>query len=209
MQVSGAVKARHKGLDATAWFSRTRTISSIERPVVVAIASMAGSISRGRSNKYEPMGVMGPLLRGERRDLLGRPDVIGHPGFHRGRHPKRLVGAGSSTIAPVAMSTISFPSWAKSRGRFGRLAIPGVLHDTAGVRRTGRIQSDAPPSRARGWQRRSSSDGSVRRSATVMHIHSIEAIAVDIPLRKNFGGSTYAVLKRSTVITRMRTEGGL
>src|SRR5439155_711764 len=100
MQVSGAVKARHKGLDATAWFSRTRTISSIERPVVVAIASMAGSISRGRSNKYEPMGVMGPLLRGERRDLLGRLDVIGHPGFHRGRHPKRLVGAGSSTIAP-------------------------------------------------------------------------------------------------------------
>src|SRR5437667_9091962 len=66
----GAVKARHKGLAATAWFSRTRTISSIERPVVVAIASMAGSISLGRSNKYEPMGVMGPLLRGEHRDLL-------------------------------------------------------------------------------------------------------------------------------------------
>src|SRR5436309_1356610 len=42
-----------------------------------------------------------------------------------------------------------------------------------------------------------------------MRIHSIEAIAVDIPLGKNFGGSTYAVLKRSTVITRMRTEGGL
>ena len=93
MQVSGAVKARHKGLDATAWFSKTRTISSIERPVVVAIASMAGSISRGRSNKYEPLGVMGPLLRGERRDLLGRPDVIGHPGFHRGRHAERLVDA--------------------------------------------------------------------------------------------------------------------
>src|SRR5262245_27173012 len=43
----------------------------------------------------------------------------------------------------------------------------------------------------------------------VMRIHSIEAIAVDIPLSRNFGGSTYAVLKRSTVITRMRTEGGL
>ena len=42
-----------------------------------------------------------------------------------------------------------------------------------------------------------------------MRIHSIEAIAIDIPLRKNFGGSTYSVLKRSTVITRMRTEGGL
>lgn len=42
-----------------------------------------------------------------------------------------------------------------------------------------------------------------------MRIESVEAIAVDIPLRKNFGGSTYAVLKRSTVITRLRTDGGL
>ena len=42
-----------------------------------------------------------------------------------------------------------------------------------------------------------------------MRIHSIEATAIDIPLRRNFGGSTYAVLKRCTVITRMRTEGGL
>lgn len=42
-----------------------------------------------------------------------------------------------------------------------------------------------------------------------MRIHSIEAIAIDIPLTKNFGGSTYSVLKRSTVITRLRTEGGL
>src|SRR3989475_437467 len=49
----------------------------------------------------------------------------------------------------------------------------------------------------------------VRRSPLSMRIHNIEAIAVDIPLGKNFGGSTYAVLKRSTVITRMRTEGGL
>jgi D-arabinonate dehydratase len=42
-----------------------------------------------------------------------------------------------------------------------------------------------------------------------MHISSIETIAIDIPLRKNFGGSTYAVLKRSTVITRLRTQSGL
>jgi D-galactarolactone cycloisomerase len=45
--------------------------------------------------------------------------------------------------------------------------------------------------------------------ATDMRIHSVEALAVDIPLTRNFGGSTYAVLKRSTVITRMRTESGL
>jgi len=42
-----------------------------------------------------------------------------------------------------------------------------------------------------------------------MRIHSIEAIAVDIPLARNFGGSTYAVSKRSTLITRLRTESGL
>ncbi len=42
-----------------------------------------------------------------------------------------------------------------------------------------------------------------------MRIHGIEAIAIDVPLRRNFGGSTYAVLKRCTVVTRMRTEGGL
>ena len=39
-----------------------------------------------------------------------------------------------------------------------------------------------------------------------MRIHSVEAIALDIPLRKDFGGSTYHVLKRSTVITRLRTQ---
>src|SRR2546426_422558 len=49
----------------------------------------------------------------------------------------------------------------------------------------------------------------VRRSPLSMRIHNIEAIAIDIPLGKNFGGSTYAVLKRCTVVTRMRTEGGL
>jgi D-arabinonate dehydratase len=42
-----------------------------------------------------------------------------------------------------------------------------------------------------------------------MRVHGIEAIAIDIPLGTNFGGSTYAVLKRSTVITRMRTDDGL
>ena len=42
-----------------------------------------------------------------------------------------------------------------------------------------------------------------------MTIDSIEAIALDIPLKKDFGGSTYHVLKRSTVITRMRTDEGL
>jgi D-galactarolactone cycloisomerase len=42
-----------------------------------------------------------------------------------------------------------------------------------------------------------------------MRIHGIDAVAIDIPLDKNFGGSTYAVLKRSTVITRLRTQDGL
>src|SRR5262245_13118471 len=42
-----------------------------------------------------------------------------------------------------------------------------------------------------------------------MRVHSIEAIAIDIPLTRNFGGSTYAVRKRSTVVTRLYTEGGL
>jgi len=42
-----------------------------------------------------------------------------------------------------------------------------------------------------------------------MKIHSVEAIAIDIPLKQNFGGSTYSVLKRCTVITRLRTRDGL
>jgi D-galactarolactone cycloisomerase len=42
-----------------------------------------------------------------------------------------------------------------------------------------------------------------------MRIHGIDAVAIDIPLDRNFGGSTYAVLKRSTVITRLRTHAGL
>jgi D-galactarolactone cycloisomerase len=41
-----------------------------------------------------------------------------------------------------------------------------------------------------------------------MRIAGIDAIAIDIPLTKNFGGSTYAVRKRSTVITRLQTAGG-
>src|SRR5437763_12985938 len=40
-------------------------------------------------------------------------------------------------------------------------------------------------------------------------IHSVEAIALDIPLKRDFGGSTHHVLKRSTVTTRLRTQGGL
>src|SRR5262245_49143975 len=48
-----------------------------------------------------------------------------------------------------------------------------------------------------------------QRRGSIMYISSIDAIAIDIPLTKNFGGSTYAVLKRSTVITRLRTQSGL
>ena len=32
---------------------------------------------------------------------------------------------------------------------------------------------------------------------------------IEIPLTRNFGGSTYAVLKRCTVVTRLRTDAGL
>ena len=42
-----------------------------------------------------------------------------------------------------------------------------------------------------------------------MRIESIEAIPIEIPLQKNFGGSTYTVLTRCTVVTRMRTDAGL
>jgi len=42
-----------------------------------------------------------------------------------------------------------------------------------------------------------------------MKLQSVETIAIDIPLPQNFGGSTYNVLKRSTVITRLRTKDGL
>ena len=42
-----------------------------------------------------------------------------------------------------------------------------------------------------------------------MRIENIEAVPIEIPLAKNFGGSTYTVLTRCTVITRMRTDAGL
>ena len=42
-----------------------------------------------------------------------------------------------------------------------------------------------------------------------MIVSGIEAVAVEIPLSRNFGGSTYSVLKRCTVVTRMRTDDGL
>src|SRR5262249_14280012 len=48
-----------------------------------------------------------------------------------------------------------------------------------------------------------------QRNGPAMQIHSVEAIAIDVPLGRNFGGSTYAVLKRSTVITRLRTQDGM
>ncbi|MBI3042904.1 MAG: mandelate racemase/muconate lactonizing enzyme family protein [Betaproteobacteria bacterium] len=42
-----------------------------------------------------------------------------------------------------------------------------------------------------------------------MKVQNIEAVAIEIPLKRNFGGSTYSVLKRCTVITRARTDEGL
>jgi L-alanine-DL-glutamate epimerase-like enolase superfamily enzyme len=42
-----------------------------------------------------------------------------------------------------------------------------------------------------------------------MRIESVEAIPIAIPLNKDFGGSTYHVTKRCTVITRIRTSDGL
>ena len=40
-------------------------------------------------------------------------------------------------------------------------------------------------------------------------IRGIEALALEIPLTKNFGGSTYNVLTRCTIVTRLTTEDGL
>ena len=42
-----------------------------------------------------------------------------------------------------------------------------------------------------------------------MRIESVEAIPVEIPLRKVFSGSGYRVASRNTVITRIRTAAGL
>ena len=41
------------------------------------------------------------------------------------------------------------------------------------------------------------------RGGLRVKLESIEAIAVEIPLKKNFGGSTYSVLKRCTIVTRL------
>ena len=42
-----------------------------------------------------------------------------------------------------------------------------------------------------------------------MQIEKIEAIPVEVPLRKVFGGSQYQVASRCTVVTRLRVAGGL
>ncbi len=42
-----------------------------------------------------------------------------------------------------------------------------------------------------------------------MKIESVEAIAVEMPLRKVFSGSGYRVTSRNTIVTRIRTAGGL
>src|SRR4029450_5267375 len=42
-----------------------------------------------------------------------------------------------------------------------------------------------------------------------MRIDSIEAIPIEIPLKKNLGGRTYSVLTRCPVIPGMRTDAGL
>ena len=42
-----------------------------------------------------------------------------------------------------------------------------------------------------------------------MRIEAVEAIALEIPLARDFGGSTYSVTRRSTVVTRVRTADGL
>jgi len=42
-----------------------------------------------------------------------------------------------------------------------------------------------------------------------VRVERVDAVAIDIPLTRNFGGSTYSVLKRSTVITYLHTDAGL
>ena len=42
-----------------------------------------------------------------------------------------------------------------------------------------------------------------------MRIESIEAVPIEIPLTKTFGGSKYRVESRCAIVTRMRTEDGL
>src|SRR5215213_4108011 len=52
-------------------------------------------------------------------------------------------------------------------------------------------------------------DSRLRGNDESMRLESVEPIAIEIPLKKNFGGSTYSVLKRCTVITRLTTSDGL
>ena len=40
-----------------------------------------------------------------------------------------------------------------------------------------------------------------------MRIDKIEAVAISIPLKKNFGGATYDVKKRCTIVTRVHAGG--
>ena len=42
-----------------------------------------------------------------------------------------------------------------------------------------------------------------------MKIESVQAIPLEIPLKKVFSGSFYPVTGRSTIVTRTRTAGGL
>ena len=42
-----------------------------------------------------------------------------------------------------------------------------------------------------------------------MKIQSIENVAIETPLKKDFGGSTYHVTSRCTVITRIHTDEGV
>ena len=39
-----------------------------------------------------------------------------------------------------------------------------------------------------------------------MKFQQVETIPIEIPLTRNFGGSTYNVLKRCAIITRVRTN---
>ncbi len=42
-----------------------------------------------------------------------------------------------------------------------------------------------------------------------MKIESVEAIPLEMPLKKVFSGSGYRVTSRNTIVTRIRTAGGL
>jgi L-alanine-DL-glutamate epimerase-like enolase superfamily enzyme len=42
-----------------------------------------------------------------------------------------------------------------------------------------------------------------------MRIDKVEAVPVEVPLRKTFGGSQYSVATRCTIVTRIHTAGGL